>query len=69
MIKFIQIDDDQTSILVGLGLSEGNIVKLKDGQPVKVNFVDMGDASYHAHDACKMFSIYYTYFLPKKRVR
>ena len=29
--------------------------------PNAVDFVDMGDASYHAHDACKVFSIYYTY--------
>lgn len=45
MIKFIARktnDDGTTSKILGLGISEGNVVKLKQNMPIRVDLHDLG---------------------------
>lgn len=44
MIKFIGSQQDGKRKLIGLGLSEGNLQKLRQGQPIHVNLVEMDQA-------------------------
>lgn len=45
MIKFaatLNEDDGTQKQMIGLGISEGNVLKLKAGLPIKVDLRDMG---------------------------
>jgi len=42
MVKFTASKDD--SIIVGLGIEEGNVERLREGRPIMVKLKDMGFA-------------------------
>lgn len=40
MIKFLATADDE--VIVGLGLSDENLTRLRQGQPIRVDMAEMG---------------------------
>lgn len=42
MIKFTATDKQTGEVMVGLGISEGNVRLLREGKPIVVNLKDMG---------------------------
>lgn len=47
MIKFKGKDKD--GIVLGFGLSEGNITRLKQGMPIRVDLRDIGLQEFSSH--------------------